>query len=57
MAGTYIFAGSALHNECILSPNMPYQLDNKLVVAISSRALFDLTEEHEVFTSKGLGGL
>lgn len=27
---------------------------NRLVIAISSRALFDLTESHEVYTSKGL---
>lgn len=33
---------------------MPYTLDDKLVVAISSRALFDLTEANEVFEREGL---
>ncbi|MBP2649921.1 MAG: 5-nucleotidase [Firmicutes bacterium] len=33
---------------------MPITLDDKLVVAISSRALFDLDESNEVFESKGL---
>src|SRR5271155_598025 len=33
---------------------MPYPLEGKLVVGISGRALFDLTEEHEVFLSGGL---
>lgn len=28
---------------------MPYRFDDKLVVAVSSRALFDLSEEHAVF--------
>jgi len=34
---------------------MPYPLENKLVVGISGRALFDLSEEHEVFKKEGLG--
>lgn len=33
---------------------MPYELSNKLVVAISSRALFDLDDANRVFVEKGL---
>lgn len=33
---------------------MPYTLTDKLVVAITSRALFDLDEAHELFENKGL---
>ncbi|HVM93502.1 MAG TPA: 5'-nucleotidase [Terriglobales bacterium] len=33
---------------------MAYLLDNKLVVAISTRALFDLAEEHQAFLEGGL---
>jgi len=33
---------------------MAYDLKNKLVIAISSRALFDLEEENEMFEKKGL---
>jgi 5'-nucleotidase len=33
---------------------MPYVLHDKLVVAITSRALFDLDEAHEVFEKQGL---
>ena len=33
---------------------MPYDLKNKLVIAISSRALFDLEEENKIFEEKGL---
>lgn len=33
---------------------MTSQFENKLVVAISSSALFDLTESHEVYQSQGL---
>lgn len=33
---------------------MGFSLDDKLVVAISSRALFDLDAEHQVFTEHGL---
>ncbi len=33
---------------------MPATLDEKLVVAISSRALFDLEESHRVFTEQGV---
>lgn len=33
---------------------MPYSLDDKLVVAVSSRALFDLQAEHTLFESKGV---
>lgn len=32
---------------------MPYQLDDKLVVAISSRALFDFEDAHKVFAAEG----
>ena len=33
---------------------MGYDLKNKLVVGVSSRALFDLEEENKIFTQKGL---
>lgn len=33
---------------------MPMNLDSKLVVAISSRALFDLTDSHKVFEKEGV---
>ena len=33
---------------------MSQDLANKLVIAISSRALFDLSDSHEVFTNEGL---
>ncbi|WP_457743764.1 5'-nucleotidase [Sulfurimonas sp.] len=33
---------------------MAYNLENKLVVAVSSRALFDLEDENRVFEEKGL---
>lgn len=33
---------------------MPVSLNDKLVVAISSRALFDLTESHRVFVEEGI---
>ncbi len=33
---------------------MPASLTNKLVVAISSRALFDLSESHKIFEEQGL---
>ena len=33
---------------------MAYDLKKKLVIAISSRALFDLEEENEMFEKKGL---
>ncbi len=33
---------------------MPHKLDGKLVVAISSRALFDLEQENEIFERDGL---
>lgn len=33
---------------------MPYEHDNKLVIAISSRALFNLDDSHEVYKSEGL---
>ena len=33
---------------------MPYTLDDKLVVAVSSRALFELEEENRIFEEKGL---
>lgn len=32
---------------------MPYPLDNKLVIAISSSALFDLSESDEIFRTRG----
>jgi len=33
---------------------MAYNLENKLVVAVSSRALFDLEAENKIFEEKGL---
>lgn len=33
---------------------MSYQLDNKMVIGISSRALFDLTSENEIFECHGV---
>lgn len=33
---------------------MPYPIDQKLVVGISSTALFDLAKEHEIFVAEGL---
>ena len=33
---------------------MPQTLDNKLVIAISSRALFNLDDSHQVFVNEGL---
>ncbi len=33
---------------------MPYDLQDKLVIAISSRALFDLEDENQIFEEKGL---
>jgi len=35
---------------------LPYSLDDKLVVGISSRALFDLEKEHTIYTEKGEEG-
>lgn len=33
---------------------MPYQLDNKMVIGVSSRALFDLTIENDIFERQGV---
>jgi len=33
---------------------MAYELENRLVVGVSSRALFDLTEENEIFEREGV---
>lgn len=33
---------------------MPYELDQRLVIGVSSRALFDLTKENEIFEQEGL---
>ena len=33
---------------------MAYNLEDKLVVAVSSRALFDLEAENEIFEKEGL---
>ena len=33
---------------------MPYDIDDKLVVAVSSRALFDLEEENQIYESRGV---
>lgn len=33
---------------------MAYDIDNKLVIAIASSALFDLKESDEIFKTKGL---
>ena len=32
---------------------MPYPIEQKLVVAVASSALFDLTESHAVFREQG----
>ena len=32
---------------------MPYPIENKLVIAVASSALFDLTESDKVFREKG----
>ena len=33
---------------------MAYELENKLVIGVSSRALFDLTYENTIFESDGV---
>ena len=33
---------------------MAYKLDKKMVIGVSSRALFDLTVENEIFENQGL---
>jgi len=33
---------------------MAYSLQNKLVIGVSSRALFDLTMENEIFEKQGV---
>ena len=33
---------------------MPYKLEDKMVIGVSSRALFDLTKENEIFEKEGL---
>nr|WP_026889574.1 5'-nucleotidase [Clostridium beijerinckii] len=33
---------------------MPYNLKDKLVIAISSRAIFDLEKENEMYEKEGL---
>jgi len=33
---------------------MPYPIERKLVVGVSSNALFNLEKEHDIFESKGL---
>ena len=33
---------------------MPYDLSNYLVIGVSSRALFDLSRENEIFENEGL---
>ncbi len=33
---------------------MPYSLENRLVIGVSSRALFDLTKENEIYETKGI---
>ena len=33
---------------------MPYPIEKKLVVAVSSTVLFDLSKEHEIYTTQGL---
>ena len=33
---------------------MSYSLEDNMVVAVSSRALFDLEEENKIFEEKGL---
>ncbi|BBP72096.1 hypothetical protein PHLH6_41000 [Pseudomonas sp. Seg1] len=38
----------------VLGENMAKNIDDKLVLAISSRALFDLSESHKVYLSSGV---
>ena len=33
---------------------MAYELENRLVIGVSSRALFDLTVENEIFRTQGV---
>ena len=33
---------------------MAYNLENRLVIGVSSRALFDLTAENEIFHTQGV---
>ena len=33
---------------------MSYDLENRLVVGVSSRALFDLSDENEIFENNGV---
>jgi len=33
---------------------MPFPIENKLVIAVTSTALFDLSEEHEIYIKKGV---
>src|SRR2546423_5131320 len=40
-------------NKCYIRAHMPYSVEGKLVVAISSRALFDFEEENRVFERDG----
>jgi 5'-nucleotidase len=46
------------HSCCLLrhsyNANMPFSLDNLLVIGISSRALFDLEAEEAIFRTQGL---
>jgi 5'-nucleotidase len=39
-----------MHRE----PAMPYPIESKFVVAVSSTALFDFSKEHEIFITEGL---
>lgn len=36
---------------------MAYDLEHRLVIGVSSRALFDLSVENELFETQGGGGL
>jgi 5'-nucleotidase len=33
---------------------MPYPIDKKLVIAVASSALFDLTESHQIYKEQGV---
>ncbi len=45
---------SLCYNQIKKRVYLAYQLDNKLVIAISSRALFDLEIENKIYEDKGL---
>lgn len=52
----YLYARIALTHvrfPIINLANMPYSIDNKLVIAVSSSALFDMRYSHQIFLERG----